>query len=145
MKTFMPKVAELKRDWVLIDGKGKVLGRLASQIAAVLRGKNKPTFVPNLDNGDFVVVINAKEVVLTGKKATDKLHFWHTGYPGGIKSISYGALREKNSERMIWLAVKTMLPRNKLRKNFLRKLRVYSGAEHPHKAQMPRAIELPKE
>lgn len=145
MKTFMPKVADIKRDWVLIDAKGMVLGRVASQIAFVLRGKNKPTFVPHLDMGDFVVVINAKEIELTGNKAQDKLHHWHTGYPGGIRSITYGSLRENDPEKMLWIAVKNMLPRNKLRKRFLRKLRVYPGVEHPHTAQQPKQIELPKQ
>lgn len=144
MKTFIPKGPQIKRDWVLVDAKGKVLGRLASQISKVLRGKTKPTFTPNVDMGDFVVVVNAGEITLTGNKDEDKFHFWHTGYPGGIKSESYGAMKERKPELMLWLAVKRMLPRNKLRKRFLRKLKIYRGAEHPHIAQKPKSVELLK-
>lgn len=146
MKTFIPKAtSQIKREWVLVDAKGKVLGRLASQIAAMLRGKNKPTFTPNVDMGDFVVVVNAGEIQLTGSKAVEKKYFWHTGYPGGIKSVSYGQLRETDPSRMLWIAVKNMLPRNKLRKIYLRKLKVYGGTEHPHVAQQPTPTALPKE
>lgn len=144
MKTFNLKPAQAKRDWVLVDAKGLVLGRMASQIAKILRGKHKPTFTPTVDMGDFVVVINAQETVLTGAKATDKNHYWHTGYPGGIKDITYGELRENNPEKMLMLAVKRMLPRNKMRKVFLRKLKVYPGTEHPHVAQNPQPIQLAK-
>lgn len=142
MKTFIPKGPQIQRDWVLVDAKGKALGRLATQIAVLLRGKHKPTFTPHTDMGDFVVVVNAHEVELTGNKATDKRHCWHTGYPGGFRSVTYGELRQNNPERMLWLAVKRMLPRNKLRKHFLHKLKVYGGAEHPHVAQKPQPIEL---
>lgn len=142
MKTFVSKPAEAQRNWVLIDGKGQVLGRLASHVANVLRGKNKPTYAPNVDTGDFVIVINAHEIVLTGAKSTDKFHQWHTGYPGGFREITYGKLRDTTPDLMLWLAVKRMLPRNKLRKRFLHKLKIYAGAEHPHQAQQPKAIEL---
>lgn len=144
MKTFQPKKSDFTREWVIVDAKDMSLGRLASQIAARLRGKHKPIFAPNMDCGDFVVVINANEIKLTGKKETDKRYYWHTGYPGGIKSVTYGDLKENRPDRMVWLAVKRMLPRNKLRKRFLRKLKVYGGNEHPHAAQQPKAIELTK-
>jgi large subunit ribosomal protein L13 len=144
VKTFQPKKSDFTREWVIVDAKDMSLGRLASQIAARLRGKHKPIFAPNMDCGDFVVVINANEIKLTGKKETDKRYYWHTGYPGGIKSVTYGDLKENRPDRMVWLAVKRMLPRNKLRKRFLRKLKVYGGNEHPHAAQQPKAIELTK-
>ncbi len=145
MKTFIPKPSQIKREWLLVDAKGKVLGRLASQIANLLRGKGKPTFTPNCDVGDFVVVINAKDIELTGKKETDKIHYWHTGYPGAICSRSYGQLRQDKPEFMLMLAVKRMLPRNKLRKHLLQKLKVYAGTEHPHAAQQPKPVEKPAE
>lgn len=137
MKTYVPKLNEIKRTWYVVDAKGQVLGRLASQVAKILMGKHKPTYQPNYDNGDFVIVINAKDVKLTGKKERNKFYYWHTGYVGHIRSISYGELREKKPEFMFWLAVKRMLPKNKLRKKFLRKLKVYAGPEHPHAAQQP--------
>ncbi|GAB4272559.1 MAG: 50S ribosomal protein L13 [Candidatus Rifleibacteriota bacterium] len=144
MKTFQPKKSDFTREWVLVDAKDMPLGRLASQVAARLRGKHRPFFAPHLDCGDFVVVVNADKIKLTGNKHNDKLHYWHTGYPGGIKSVTYGQLLENRPDRMLWLAVKRMLPRNKLRKRFLRKLKVYSGAEHPHTAQQPKTIKLVK-
>lgn len=144
MKTFQPKSSDFTRDWVLVDAKDIPLGRLASQVAARLRGKHKPIFAPHLDCGDFVVIINADKIKLTGRKHDDKMHYWHTGYPGGIKSVSYGQLLENRPDRMLMLAVKRMLPRNKLRKRFLRKLKVYAGAEHPHTAQQPKSIKLVK-
>lgn len=144
MKTFQPKSSDFTRDWVLVDAKDMPLGRLASQVAARLRGKHKPIFAPHLDCGDFVVVVNAGQIKLTGRKHDDKMHYWHTGYTGGIKSVSYGQLLENRPDRMLMLAVKRMLPRNKLRKRFLRKLKVYAGAEHPHTAQQPKSIKLVK-
>lgn len=144
MKTFQPKSSDFTRDWVLVDAKDMALGRLASQVAARLRGKHKPIFAPHLDCGDFVVVVNADKIKLTGRKHDDKMHYWHTGYTGHIKSVSYGELLENRPDRMLMLAVKRMLPRNKLRKRFLRKLKVYSGAEHPHTAQQPKSIKLVK-
>lgn len=140
MKTFQPKKTDFTREWVVVDAKDIPLGRLASSIAARLRGKHRPFFTPNMDCGDFVVVVNADQIKLTGNKHTDKKHYWHTGYPGGIKSVTYGKLLEEKPEKMVWLAVKRMLPRNKLRKRFLGKLKVYGGAEHPHQAQQPTTI-----
>lgn len=144
MKTFQPKSSDFTREWVVVDAKDIPLGRLASQVAARLRGKHLPIFAPHLDCGDFVVIINADKIKLTGKKHDDKMHYWHTGYPGGIKCVTYGQLLENKPEKMVWLAVKRMLPRNKLRKRFLRKLKVYEGAEHPHTAQQPKSIKLVK-
>jgi large subunit ribosomal protein L13 len=144
VKTFQPKKSDITRDWVLVDAKDMSLGRLASQVASRLRGKHKPIFAPNLDCGDFVVIVNADKIKLTGNKYEDKKYYWHTGYPGGIKSVSYGQLLDNKPDRMVWLAVKRMLPRNKLRKRFLRKLKVYSGSEHPHSAQQPKTIKLVK-
>jgi len=144
VKTFQPKTSDFTRDWVLVDARDIPLGRLASQVAARLRGKHKPTFTPNMDCGDFVVVVNADQIKLTGRKHDDKMHYWHTGYTGGIKSVTYGQLLENKPEKMLMLAVKRMLPRNKLRKIFLRKLKVYAGAEHPHTAQQPKTIKLVK-
>jgi large subunit ribosomal protein L13 len=135
---------EVKREWYVVDAKDQVLGRIASQIAIILRGKHKPLFVPHTDVGDFVIVINASHVILTGNKAEDKLLYRHTGYPGGIKSKSYGSMRENEPDQMFHAAVKTMLPRNKLRARYLTKLKVYGGAEHPHSAQQPKALELLK-
>ena len=144
MKTFHAKKTDFTRDWVVVDAKDMPLGRLASQVAARLRGKHRPIFTPNIDCGDFVVVINADKIVLTGQKHDNKLFHWHTGYPGGIKSLTYGQLLENTPDKMLWIAVKRMLPRNKLRKNYLGKLKVYAGTEHPHAAQQPKAIKLTK-
>ncbi|MDD2998135.1 MAG: 50S ribosomal protein L13 [Erysipelotrichia bacterium] len=144
MKTFCAKKTDVTHDWVLVDAKDMPLGRLASQVAAHLRGKHKPTFTPNVDCGDFVIVINADQIKLTGQKYDDKRYYWHTGYPGGIKSLTYGQLLEDSSDKMLWIAVKRMLPRNKLRKRYLGKLKVYGSAEHPHIAQQPKAIKLIK-
>ncbi|MDD3001067.1 MAG: 50S ribosomal protein L13 [Candidatus Riflebacteria bacterium] len=144
MKTFLTKKTDFTRDWVVVDAKDMPLGRLASQVAARLRGKHKPIYTPGLDCGDFVVVINADKIALTGQKHTDKIYNWYTGYPGGIKGISYGQLLETAPDKMLWIAVKRMLPRNKLRKRYLGKLKVYTGAEHPHTAQQPKAVKLIK-
>ncbi len=144
MKTFQVKKADCKRDWVVVDAKDMPLGRLASQVAARLRGKHKVDYTPNVDCGDFVVVVNADKIVLTGAKETDKEFHWHTGYLGGIKSVTYGSLRETAPDKMLWIAVKRMLPRNKMRKRYLGKLKVYAGAEHPHTAQQPKAVKLTK-
>lgn len=144
MKTFHAKKTDFTRDWVVVDAKDIPLGRLASQIAARLRGKHRPIYTPSIDCGDFVVVINADKIALTGQKHDDKLYHWHTGYPGGIRSLTYGQLLENSPDKMLWLAVKRMLPRNKLRKRYLGKLKVYGGTEHPHVAQQPKAIKLTK-
>ena len=144
MKTFQAKKAEVTRDWVVVDAKDMPLGRVASQVAARLRGKHKVSYTPNVDCGDFVVVINADKIVLTGAKETDKEFHWHTGYLGGIKSVTYGNLLENAPDKMLWIAVKRMLPRNKMRKRFLGKLKVYAGDKHPHIAQQPKAVKLAK-
>jgi len=144
VKTFVLKPAEAVRKWVLVDAKGQVLGRLATRIADVLRGKHKVNYQPNVDMGDFVVVVNAKEIALTGQKPTKKLHYWHTGYPGGICSINYRDFRDQAPEEMLMLAVKRMLPRNRLRKVYLRKLKIYRDQEHPHAAQQPETMAVGK-
>lgn len=134
-KTFMPKTEEIQRKWHLMDAKGKVLGRLATQIADVLRGKNKALFTPYVDCGDFVVVTNAEKVVLTGKKIDQKTDFRHSGYPGGDKYVPYRKLMEERPERVIELAVKGMLPKNKLADRQITRLKVYRDGKHPHQAQ----------
>jgi large subunit ribosomal protein L13 len=142
MKTQVAKKEEVTRDWFLVDGENQVLGRVATRIANILRGKNKPIFTPSVDTGDFVIVVNAEKIALTGNKLADKMYYSHSGYPGGIKSISAGKLLEKKPEEIIRKAVKGMLPKNKLARHMLNKLKVYSGPEHPHKAQQPKALGL---
>ena len=142
MKTQVAKKEEVTREWYLVNGEKQVLGRIATQIANILRGKNKPIFTPSVDTGDFVIVVNAEKIALTGNKLADKMYYSHSGYPGGIKSISAGKLLEKKPEEIIRKAVKGMLPKNKLARHMLNKLKVYSGPEHPHKAQMPKALDL---
>ena len=130
------------REWLVLDGTDQVLGRMATKIATVLMGKHKPTYVPNVDTGDFVIVINASKVALSGSKATDKLDNRHSGYPGGLSSRSYGDLRENDPRRMVEKAVKGMLPHNTLGRAQLSKLKVYAGPDHPHAAQQPEPYEL---
>lgn len=142
MKTISTKLADVQRDWYVVDLEGQVLGRAASQIASVLRGKNKPTFTPHVDTGDFVVAINAGKIRLTGNKLSTKKYYHHTGYVGGIKEITAGELLETKPEQVITMAVKRMLPKNPLGVSMLRKFKVYSGSEHPHSAQAPKALEL---
>jgi large subunit ribosomal protein L13 len=142
MVTAQPKKEQIERDWVLVDADNKVLGRLATKIASILRGKTKPLFTPHMDTGDFVVVINAQKVKLTGRKLDDKIYYHHTGYPGGIKSITAKDLLQKKPEEVIRKAVWGMLPKNKLGRQMLTKLKVYPGKEHPHVAQQPKAVEL---
>lgn len=142
MSTQVAKQAEIKRDWYVVDLEGKVLGRVATEIARVLRGKHKPIFSPSVDTGDFVVVINADKIKLTGKKLSDKMYYHHSGFPGGIKSINAGKLLEKKPEDLIRKAVKGMLPKNKLGVKMLKKLKVYAGAEHGHAAQQPKELAL---
>ena len=143
MKTFSATPADIDKKWILIDAEGVVLGRLASIVATRLRGKHKPSFTPNMDMGDNVIVINADKVQLTGKKRTDKVHYWHTGYPGGIKSRTTGQILEgEHPERVVMQAVKRMLPGNKLSRQQMTNLRVYAGAEHPHEAQAPEALDV---
>ena len=142
MKTYTPKAQEIQRKWVVVDAEGQVLGRLASKVAQILRGKHKPIFSPHLDVGDFVVVVNADKIRLTGTKPENKAYFRHTGYIGGEKFIPFKTMLEQHPDRVIDLAVKGMLPKNNLGRLMRRKLKVYAGAEHPHAAQMPETIEL---
>ena len=137
MKTYSAKPLEVERKWYLIDADGQILGRLATTIADILRGKNKPEFTPNVDTGDFVVVINADKIQVTGKKETDKIYYHHTGFPGGLKSASFKDLMEKDPTKALEKAVKGMLPHNTLGRQQFNKLNVYAGAEHPHAAQKP--------
>ncbi|WP_166845689.1 50S ribosomal protein L13 [Isoptericola sp. BMS4] len=142
MRTYTPKPGDVQRDWYVVDATDVVLGRLASQVATLLRGKHKPTFAPHVDGGDFVIVINADKVALSGNKRETKLAYRHSGYPGGLRSVAYGELLEKNPERAVEKAVRGMLPKNKLAAEMLKKLKVYRGAEHPHAAQQPQPYEL---
>jgi large subunit ribosomal protein L13 len=144
VRTFMlsKEEAERSRKWWVVDATGKSLGRLCASVAAVLRGKHKPTFTPHVDCGDHVIIINAEKVKLTGKSKPKERIYWHTGYPGGLKSIRKGELLAKNPERLIMHAVKGMLPHNALGKHMLKKLRVYRGSEHPHQAQKPEPLDL---
>ena len=137
MKTFSLKNSEVSRDWVVFDASGKILGRFATKIADKLRGKAKPTFTPHVDGGDFVVVINADKIKVTGNKAEQKKYYKHSLYPGGLKEKSYKEVLESTPERIIENAVKGMLPKNKLGKSIIKKLKVYSGSEHPHESQNP--------
>ncbi|MCX7770763.1 MAG: 50S ribosomal protein L13 [Proteobacteria bacterium] len=142
MKTYWPKKDDIKRNWYLIDAKGKVLGRIATKIAELLIGKGKTIFTPAVDTGDFVVVINAKEVVLTGKKWKQKTYNWHTGYPGGFRSITAEKLRNEKPEEILWQAVYGMLPKNKLRDHRINRLKIYTADNHPHIAQNPVQLSL---
>ncbi len=144
MKSFMAKSHEVKREWFVVDASGLTLGRLASQVASVLRGKHKPTFTPNVDTGDFVIVLNSDKVVLTGKKLEQKMYTYHTGYIGGLKQTPYKDMMAKKSDVVVYEAVKGMLPKNSLGRQMLTKLRVYKGAEHNHQAQQPKVLELSK-
>lgn len=137
MKTYSQKISEVQRDWYVIDAKDQVLGRLATQIATLLRGKHKPTFTPSMDGGDFVIVVNAEQVRLTGRKAEQKMYYRHSGYPGGLKEIPFAEMHRKHPERVILLAVRGMLPKNRMGRHLLTKLRVYAGPDHPHQAQQP--------
>ncbi|MGO3234564.1 MAG: 50S ribosomal protein L13 [Microbacterium sp.] len=141
-RTYTPKTGQIHRDWVVIDATDVVLGRLASQTAALLRGKHKPIFANHVDVGDFVVIINADKVALTGQKLQKKMAYRHSGYPGGLKSVSYEELLEKNPVRAVEKAVRGMLPKNSLGRQQLSKLKVYTGAEHPHAAQQPQPYTL---
>lgn len=136
-RTYSPKAGEIQRNWVVIDATDVVLGRLASHTAAILRGKNKPTFVPHMDTGDFVIIVNADKVALTGSKREQKKAYRHSGYPGGLTAVTYAELLEQNPVRAVEKAVRGMLPKNSIGRDQLRKLKVYVGAEHPHAAQQP--------
>lgn len=135
-----PKGAELQRDWVLVDAKDEILGRLATQVAHLLRGKHRPTWSPHTDCGDFVIVVNASQIQVTGRKAHQKMYYRHTGYPGGIKETPYRSLMASHPERVLKFAVKGMLPKSRLGRRMLRKLHVYGGAKHPHAAQQPQQV-----
>ncbi|MCD4749753.1 MAG: 50S ribosomal protein L13 [Thermoanaerobaculales bacterium] len=142
MRSYVPKTDEISQEWLVIDASNQVLGRLATQIATLLRGKHKPEFTPFLDTGDFVVVVNAERVAVTGNKMEDKLYYRHSGYPGGLKVETLRERLDKYPDRVIRSAVWGMLPKNRLGRKLLRKLKVYSGSEHPHEAQQPRTITL---
>jgi len=142
MKTYQVKKEEADNQWFLVNAEGKVLGRLATGLASRLRGKHKPVFTPHVDTGDFMVVINAEKVVLTGKKLKDKKYYHYSGYPGGLKEVSAGKLLSKKPTELLRIAVKGMLPKNSLGRQMLRKLKVYSGPTHPHEAQKPVTLEL---
>ncbi len=142
MKTFSAKSETVKRDWYLVDAAGKTLGRLSSELATRLRGKHKPVYTPHVDTGDYLVVINADKIAVTGKKLTDKMYYRFTGYIGNLKSESLGQLLARKPERVIEIAVKGMLPKNPLGRAMFRKLKVYSGANHPHTAQQPQILDI---
>ena len=142
MKTTMAKANEVDRKWYVIDAEDKVLGRLATEVANILRGKNKPIYTPHVDTGDFVIVINAEKVKLTGNKWEDKIHASHTGYPGGRREVAYKEIREKHPERVIEYAVKGMLPKSRLGRSMFGKLKVYAGPDDPHAAQKPEVYEV---
>ena len=142
MKSYMAHPGEVEQKWYLVDATDKVFGRLASQVASILRGKNKPEFTPNVDCGDFVIVINADKLVFTGKKLDQKIYYKHSGYPGGLKETKYSDLMKNEPEFAFYEAVRRMLPKSKLGTQMLTKLRVYAGPEHKHEAQKPEALEL---
>lgn len=142
MRTYSAKPGEVEQHWLLIDAEGQTLGRMATQIAARLRGKHKPEYTPHVDTGDYIVVVNADKVRVTGNKATDKLYHAHSGFPGGLKTLSFNEMQAKSPEQVIKLAVKGMLPRTPLGRAMFKKLKVYAGTEHPHSAQQPQALQL---
>ncbi|MFC3853779.1 50S ribosomal protein L13 [Salinispirillum marinum] len=142
MKTFNASSETVQREWFIVNAEGKTLGRIATEIASRLKGKHKPVFTPHADTGDYIVVVNAAKVRVTGNKAGDKMYHRHTGYPGGLKSMSFEKLRDHAPERIIELAVKGMLPRSPLGRTMLKKLKVYAGAEHPHAAQQPKELDI---
>jgi large subunit ribosomal protein L13 len=142
MKTFSAKPDAVQRDWYLVDAAGKTLGRLAAEIAHRLRGKHKPEYTPHVDTGDYIVVVNAEKVQVTGKKASDKIYYSHSEFPGGIKEISFEKLMDKAPTRALEIAIKGMLPHNPLGRAMFRKLKVYAGTEHPHTAQQPQSLNI---
>lgn len=141
-KTYAAKPGDVDRQWYVVDAAGQTLGRLATKIASVLRGKHKPTFTPHLDTGDYVIVINADKIVVTGKKMTDKVYYHHTGYPGGLRETNLRTLLQKKPEKVVELAVWGMLPHNRLGRRLIRKLHVYAGDKHPHEAQRPMELKV---
>ncbi|MGB1158875.1 MAG: 50S ribosomal protein L13 [Porticoccaceae bacterium] len=142
MKTFSAKPESIQRDWYVVDAEGKTLGRLATEVASRLRGKHKPEYTPHVDTGDYIVVVNAEKVAVTGNKAEKKIYYSHTEYPGGIKDINFQDLIQKAPQRVIQSAVKGMLPRGPLGREMFRKLKIYAGSEHPHAAQQPQTLDL---
>lgn len=142
MKTYLAKPEEIKRKWYLVDAEGKTLGRMATVVASILRGKHKPEYTPNVDCGDHVIIINAEKVSLTGKKATTKIHYTHSMYPGGLKAIQYGTLLKTKPVYALTKTIWGMLPHNSLGRKMLKKLKVYQGNEHPHQAQVPEKLEI---
>ncbi|MES9996029.1 50S ribosomal protein L13 [Desulfovibrio aminophilus] len=142
MKTYTPKESELNREWFVVDASDKILGRLASRIAHRLRGKHKPEFAPHMDNGDFVVVVNAEKVAVTGRKLDKKMYYKHTNHPGGLKERTLRQMLDKKPEEVLRAAVKGMLPKNRLSRRLLNKLKVYAGSEHPHASQQPKPLDL---
>ena len=142
MKTYTVRKGDIKREWYVVDAQGKTLGRLASEIASILRGKHKPIYVPHLDCGDYVIVVNAEKVRVTGKKLDQKFYYRHSGYPGGLKSINLRDQLQKHPTRVLEAAVRGMLPKNRLGRAMIKKLKVYAGGSHPHQAQQPKVLEL---
>ncbi len=142
MKSFVAKPLEIERKWYVVDADGKTLGRLATEIASILRGKRKPIFTPNVDTGDFVIVVNAEKIELTGKKLDQKMYRHHTGFPGGLKELTAREFMAKKPEQVITLAVKGMLPKNSLGRSMIKKLKVYTGPEHKHEAQKPEILDI---
>lgn len=142
MRTYTAKPKDITRKWFVIDATGQPLGRLAARVATILRGKHKPIFTPHMDTGDHVIIINAEKIVLTGRGKPDEKIYWHTQYPGGLRSTTYGKMLEQTPEKLVLRAVKGMLPHNTLGAHMLRKLRVYKGPEHPHQAQQPEVLEI---
>jgi large subunit ribosomal protein L13 len=143
MKTFSPTPVDIKREWYVVDAENKILGRLASQIAHRLRGKHKPEFAPHMDNGDFIVVVNCEKIAVTGKKMSGKIYYRHTGYPGGLKETALDKMLASKPEFVLMNAVRGMLPKNRLGRAMLKKLKVYAGTEHPHTAQQPKNLVFP--
>ena len=143
MNSYVPKQGEIQHDWWLVNASGMTLGRLATTVASHLRGKHKPTFTPFLDTGDHVIVVNAEKIVLTGRKVADKMYRRHSGYPGGLKEVTAASMLQRHPERVIESAVRGMLPKNRLGRKLAKKLKVYAGSEHPHKAQQPRPLQIP--
>ncbi len=142
MKSYIAKPHEVERKWYVVDAEGKTLGRMASEVASVLRGKHKPTYTPHVDTGDYVIIINADKVVLTGKKLDQKIFRWHTGYVGHMKERTYRQMMDTKPEKVVFEAVKGMLPHNSLGRSMVKKLRVYAGTEHGHEAQVPEVLEI---
>ncbi len=142
MKSYVAKPYEVERKWYVVDAEGKTLGRLATQVATILRGKHKPIFTPHVDTGDFVIIVNAEKVKLTGKKLDQKMYRWHTGYPGGLKERTYRDMMNNKPEKVVLSAVKGMLPKNSLGRKMLTKLKVYRGLEHKHEAQKPEVLDI---